>query len=498
MKKVISAVLGVSMAASLAVGLTGCTGGGSDKLVWICLGDKPADHDTVMAKANEIIKPELGLEIDIQYIDSASYNEKTKMKMASKDPYDLIFAGYVNNYNTAVENGALYDITDLMDNIQMSDGTVGKLTDVVKGYFLESAMVDGRIYGIPNVQVVSNPSTFSMKKSVADECGFDAEGLQKLAVANNGGASTKAYLDKVTAEFAKIKAKRPDLYVTNPGGLLGTTNVYESIAGGVAIRRDGTSTELVIAKQTEEGMASIDALHDWYKAGYIRTDIASKGNTISSKDEYNQYATWTTTWKPGQDAQFIEDFGEEPVYTFIAEPYVARNASLMTTISVGANSKHPEEAVKLIYMLHTNEELYNLICWGIEGVHYTKNADGSVTQIADSGYKDIGRNAWKYGNQFNALRQEGQAESVWADTEKMNDEAVKSPLIGFVPNTESIATELANISNIDAEYKARIEYGTAPRAEYWDEYCRKLDEAGIQKVKDELQKQVDEFLASKQ
>lgn len=496
MKRVISALLGVSILSTMAVGLAGCNGGGgsSDTLTWVCLGDKPADHDTVMAKVNELIEPELGMKLDIQYIDSASYTEKTKMKMASKEPFDLIYTGYVNEYQTAVNMGGLYDITELMDNIKMSDGTTVKMSDIIEDYYIESAMVNGKIYGIPNIQVISNPSDIEMEKPVADECGVDMEGLQEAALANVNYETCVAYMDKLTNEVAKIKEKRPDLYSVNPFDP-SASNIYEEILGGVGIRKDGSSDEIIILHETQEAQYGYDTMRKWYEAGYIRSDIASKGSTAATTEEKRQYGMTSGTWKPGQEVYFKNERGVDPVYAFNAEPYVGRKNALLTMISVGANTKHPEEAVKLIYMLNSDKELFNTLCWGLEGVHYTKNADGTVKEIEGSGYQQIGQNAWRYGNQFNGFVMEGQPADVWEQTEKMNDEARKSPALGFVPDTTAIDSEIANVANVKAEYKARVSYGTSPRSEYWDEYCQKLKDAGIEKIRDEIQKQYDAWKA---
>ena len=496
MKKIISALLGISVASTMAVGLTGCVGGSSNTLTWICLGEKPAAHDAVMEKVNEIVEPELGLKLDIQYIDSASFTEKTKMKMASGDAYDLVYTGYVNDYQTAVQMGGLYDITDMMDNIQMSDGTTVKMSDIIEDYYIKSAMVNGKIYGIPNIQVISNPGCIMMEKPVAEECGTDLETLQKLALATKDEETTKKYIDKMTEELANIHEKRPDLYAINPFNPA-NANIYEELLGGVGIRRDGTSSEVITLHDAPETVYGVDALRKWYESGYIRSDIASKGSTTTSTEEARQYAMSWTTWKPGQDIYYVNERGVEPSYAFTGEPYVSRRSALLTMISVGANSKHPEEAVKFIYMINSNKELYNLICWGIEGVNYTKNADGTATEIPGTGYDQVAQNAWRYGNQFNSWVMEGNEPDVWEQTAKMNDEALKSPALGFVPNTESINTEIANVANVNAEYLAKKGYGTSPRSEYWDEYCQKLKAAGINKIRDEIQKQYDEFLASK-
>ena len=152
----------------------------------------------------------------------------------------------------------------------------------------------------------------------------------------------------------------------------------------------------------------------------------------------------------------------------------------------------------MIKLLNTNKELYNIICWGIEGEHYIMHEDGTVSEIPDSGYNGVGSvNAWKYGNQFNSFVENGQPIDIWEQTEKMNNDADKSPMLGFVPDTSNIESEIANITNIEAEYKARKDYGTEDFDVWYGEFCEKLDAAGVDRVISEIQKQYDEWLAKK-
>lgn len=499
MKKVILATLAVSIVSTIAVGLTGCEmTDENDKLVWYCIGEKPIDHDMVMEEVNKIVEPELGLKLDIQYIDDASFTEKTKLMMSSNEEYDLVFTGYVNNYQAAVQMGGLLDITDMMENITMKDGTRVKMSDAVEEYFIDSARVDGRVYGIPNTQVVSNPNCLIMSKSIADATGFDYEKLHELGQNNNSYDTMVEYLDVFTEELAKIKAKEnTDLgykYTMKPYNP-GLYNIYEEIVGGISVKKDGTSDELVITQDTQEWKYTMDIIRKWYELGYIRNDMASAA-AMESSDSDLLYATRTSTWKPGAEIYYVNKYGEEPVSAFFGKPNVWRTGPLATMISVNARAAHPEEAVKMIYMLNSNKELFNLIAWGIEGKHYELNEDGTAKTLEGSGY-NIAANAWRYGNQFNGYVMEGQPADVWEQTKKMNDTAVKSPALGFVPDTSTISAEIANISAVEQEYKAYREYGVAPLGEWYDAYRKKLSDAGIEKVRNEIQKQYDEWKSDK-
>ena len=492
MKRIISAVLSVMIIASMAVGLTACGGSTSEggTLTWYMFGDKPQDHDLVMEKANEIIRAEIGMDLDIQYIDSASYEEKMKLKMASGEPYDLAFTGYINPYQKAVDMGGLYDITDILKK----EGFNNK---IMPQFYFDVATVKGRIYGIPNVQVVSNPLCIMMDKSLHDEIGADFPALQEAACNAKTYEDVEKFALMLDDLFEKVHKARPNLYVFNPDSDIIKNVRYEDLIGGVSILKDGSSKELVLLRDTKDAQLGMRKVREWYEKGYIRNDIASVGTALTSNEEARKVAIRTATWKPGNEDALRNKYGEDQVIAFIHLPYIYRDMPLKTMTSVGANSKHPKEAVKLLKLINTNKELYNLICWGIEGQHYTVNEDGRITVIPDSGYDKIGTNAWKYGNQFNSFVRDTQPIDVWEQTEEMNTTAVLSPMLGFVPDTDYIATELSNISTIESEYKAKKSFGTAAFEDYFDEKCKKEDDAGIKGVLEELQKQYDEFLASK-
>ena len=490
-RKIVSLLMIAAVSLSAAAGLSSCGCSKSDnKLVWYVFGDKPADHDMVMEKANEIIKAETGMELDMQYIDSASYEEKMKLKMASGEAYDLAFTGYINPYQKAVDMGGLYDITDLLKE-EGFDNTI------MPQFYFDVATVNDRIYGIPNIQVVSNPVCLMMDKSLHDEIGADFPALQKAACEAETYEDVEKYVLMLDDLFAKVHKARPDLYVFNPERDIVKCLRYEELVKGVSILKDGSTTKLELTRDIKDAQLGIKKLNEWYEKGYIRNDIASVGTALTSDEEARKVAVRVATWKPGQEDTVAKKYGEEQVTAWIDYPYVSRTQPLLTMTSVGGNSKHPKEAVKLLKLINTNKELFNLICWGIEGTHYTVNEDGRISVIPNTGYDKVGTNAWKYGNQFNSYVRETQPADVWEQTEEMNNTAKLSPMLGFVPNTDMIATDLANVTNIEDQYKAKASFGTAPPDSYLSQKTVDEDKAGINNIINEMQKQYDEFLASK-
>ena len=140
--------------------------------------------------------------------------------------------------------------------------------------------------------------------------------------------------------------------------------------------------------------------------------------------------------------------------------------------------------------MNTNVEAYNLLCYGIEGKHYTKVDDNHIRLDKNSGY--YFNAAWKFGNQFNAYLLEGQDDNVWEETKKLNDEAEKSKIIGFVFDTSNVQTELSQMATVVGEY-ANYDNGSVNWRDTFDEYKTRMMNAGAENVLKEVQRQLDEY-----
>ena len=145
-------------------------------------------------------------------------------------------------------------------------------------------------------------------------------------------------------------------------------------------------------------------------------------------------------------------------------------------------------------LLFADKALYNLLVFGIEGQDYNMVDETHLEQIADA-YQGT---AWMMGNQFNAILKVGQENGVWEETIEGNATAEVDALVGFVVDRTPVETELAAIRAISLEYGTILSYGlTADIQGTYEEMHAKIEAAGMQTVIDELQSQVDAFLAAK-
>ena len=154
--------------------------------------------------------------------------------------------------------------------------------------------------------------------------------------------------------------------------------------------------------------------------------------------------------------------------------------------------------------LYTNPEIYDLARLGIEGVHWEA--------VGDDQYKLLDKNS-DYGVDANC-------NWGWTNEELTRTEYVENPtslddsykqimdsygamithhvLDAFVFDPAPVSTEIAIISTLNDRYYTLLNMGMADDVDaVLEEFSRSLEEAGIQKVIDEMNRQVAEYIESK-
>lgn len=476
-KKLLSMLLAATMLGSLAgCGTTQNTKKGEvPTLTWLMIGSAQNDVASVLEKVNEITTEKIGAKIDLQFIDAGSYSEKMKMNMASGLDYDICFTGYVNNYGTAVEKGGLLDITEMLEKTP-------DLKASIPDYAWECVEQNGKIYAVPNQQIFATAYALVFRQDLLDKYGFDASSIN--------------HVEDIEPYLEQIKQNEPDYfpYRTNAGVTPWTVDVYDHVGSVLALPIGSTTADdLCFYYETEEFKQGIAKMHDWYQKGYIREDVLSVGDDTADYKN-GKYAVTNDVWKPGVDEDMKSYLNNLDVSVVpYQQPYMTRGKATATMHAIGRNSKHPELALKFIELLNTDLELYRLICHGIEGKHYNLNEENKVVYVKDSGY--CPNQSWAFGNTFNAYVPEGMDSDVWEQTKKVNDEARKSSLLGFVFDNKAVRTQITNITTVVDEYRQQFESGVSAPEEYYDEFIAKLKQAGQDKVMEEYKRQLTEYFA---
>ena len=474
MKKIIAFICAVCILSSL---FTACTeesrslvNSEAVDLLWYVPGDAQPDQESVMKEVNKILNEKIGVNLTIQFIPTTAYSERMKMIMASGSKYDLCFtSNWLNYYTQAVDNGALCDVTDFIDE---------DILEVVPADVIEGAKIKGRLYAVPNMQILAEPLAVWARKDLLEKYDFDLQSVE--------------HINDIEPFLKKVKQGESGIYpIRTKWGPTFWINKDWAQMQAVGLYFNYKTHQFKPNYDIPEYKDHVETFRRWYKEGYIRKDIASAGDDTTDSRQ-GRYAVEMSSYKPGQTAP-SEQTEYKYDYKVLFTLPMTETAGCGTMTGISVTSEHPEKAFELIKLMNTDKELYNLVCNGIEGKHYKLTEKGKIIPDPQSGYhpdKD-----WEFGCQFNAFIDEGTPDDVWEKTKELNASVPISPLSGFTYDDSETSVEITNLQAVMGEYRDYI--STKDYDDYLKKYKADMKEAGMDKVYADIEKQVKDFLDKK-
>ena len=440
-------------------------------VTWCVRGEEPEDHDLVMESLNEDLREKINVELNLQWIADGEYDDRMKLMINSGEDFDLCYtANWTNRFYDNVSKDAYLDVTDLLNEYGQD------ILAQVPEWAFDVAVVDGGLYGIPNYQIMTEQYCVSVQKEFLEKYNFDLSTVKEYS-------DLEPFLEQIRDNeegYYPVHHSTRDYLVKQE---------YEVIANGQVCLKIGTDdVELVLASEAKKEQQLF--FLDWYKRGFYREDMLTVTDD-SADQKAAKYVCLIQTYKPGVDAETSQKYGVEFVSQPMGKPYVSLSSGITAMTAINVNSKNPEAAMKLLNLMHADEEVFNKLLFGLEGVHYNKVGDNRVELIEGSKYYK-GGSAWMLANQCNAWLIPGQDDNVWEETDRMNNESNVSPIRGFTLNQEPIQSELAQLAAVSSEYN-NMELVAEDLDAFFEERDAKLDAAGQNKVLEEVQKQIDEW-----
>ena len=475
-------------------------------LTWWWPGNGPMpDTEMVNEAFNELLHTYEGMEhVSVVFKDTvgAEYAQALTLGVASEEPMDIVgTCALFCNYNQLVEDGILMDITSYLESYP-------DLVNEYPEWLWEYMAVGDGTYAVPSYQRASNMWYFVVRKDLMDKYG-DYDKMTKAFQDPN--ATSKDYL-LLCEEFLKAireGEKDDQLYIPNVANMKYLGGYYwDTISGRFAVT-PGTS-DLSYWTINEEYEAY------WREMARLYTEGLAYEEAIDlDKAEWAAgNPRWAFNFKSYMgdaetaSAYFTNAFGYEVTAIPMSTSYYVGRTWAAGGNAVSAFCEHPEDALNLLQLMATTEgkELYNMLVYGIEGVHYEKTGDNTIKTFdydgtqAGSGAR-YGTWKWEMGNAFNAYLNQGSVEGANEMELAINEnpDNVVSLLIGFVPDLTEIQSKLDQINAVDGEFYNGLRFGTsgAKFDEYFADYVEKLKVAGLDEVMENLQEQLDAFLASK-
>ena len=475
---------------------------------------KQANSDKVWAAFNEQLQQYVP-NTTVEFIDVSfdEYSEKFSQVLASGEGVDLAWTGWLINKPQNIADGNLMPLDDLL--AEYGQGIVDILGENVVEIHRNAD--DGKLYYLPSWQgLVGDRRGWLVVTEIAELAGDtwieDTEAaLNKWRNNYSGIEDFQAVLDQATKYLAAAKEAGKLGAGINTGRVFGWsmyngTRSNPGVGGSeIGIPFEDNTFTVIDGVASEHYKLYAKTMADWYKEGYIRSDIMSVDTSTLTMPKNGEITDTTYVFscdpyltEADQEAA-IADAGMDMTYLPIEE-----NAYLIlggdTSYAIPYCADEPERAMMVLNAIYSQPDLYNTLIYGIEGEDYTKNADGTITTsyvgaspTADDSY---GIQRWIIGSCKNALINNGTDPNYYADLEALEETARVNPFLNFTFDRTNVEGICASILNVYYEYGPQIDNGVA--GDNWEElynnYMAARKDAGIEELVTEFQNQLNAYI----
>jgi len=470
---------------------------------WYLEGSNVSDDTEVLAAANEYLGEKLNMTLEPIWGTWGDFDEGAKLSLQSGDDIDIYFtcSWTSNEYSAYAKDGYYVRLDDPENNLleKYAPNLLSEIPDtLVSGANVEGASGLG-IYAVPGYKDVANQYCYDVNVDMLEKYGFTVDDVKNRTFYEFGDiletikAGEGANFYPLLPEAAVLERCVDRVAAIDDNGLL--AYYFEPEDPSQPLAKYGN---VIMNKFSTEEFAKYAAqMREYYAAGYIDPEVANTqtANEVRTAHQLEaSYAIGCQSYAYGYEAQVSEERGITVEFVPCEPPYIDTVSSRGAMMAISTASKNPERAMMFLNLLNTDSYLMTLLNYGVEGVHYNLNDDGCVVFTDKRADYTPWRNGM--GNITILPPQEGEGVGYVDRFKEYYGASYQLPITGFTFDTDPVETEVAACVSIAGEYTTSIYMGSAPEG-MLEEMLERLDAAGMQKIVDEANAQLEAYLAGK-
>ena len=430
------------------------------------------DTQIVQDAINEIASERYGVTVTLQYIASGSWTDKINLLLTGSEVD--VFACYSTPLTTYVKNGQLLALDDY----------VAGASDAFKNIWTEEELqgttLNGHIYAIPNLRNFGNTRGLVIDESIAAEYGIEAG--QKLT------------MDEISEFLYKVHEEYPERYAIVPqtGMLMVSGWTWDGLgdAQNLGVLADcGQDTTVRNLLETDDFLDFCSYTRKWNEDGLMMPDVLSNSEAgkdmVQAQKAVSFFLNYAVDTTPGC------------IRTVVVDNWTVANSYAELCYGINSNSKVPDAAWTALQMFYTDEDICTLLVDGIEGTHYVKNEDGTVSypsQEAQYAYP-MASVAWMSIYSGHSLPLDANGASYFEDLIAFNEASAKSKAFGFSFDTSGVTDQYTACSNVMQKYYYALLCGAIDPESSIEQANAELEAAGLNDIIAAKQEQLDAYLA---
>ena len=536
-KRIISLILAALTLVCVFSSLAGCKPAGKgafkddpDKevtLKWALSMPEQSDYKEVLVAINEELAKHMP-NTKLELLLDGNMESKWALWMSGGVPIDIAEAGWVTDMLKEVPNDSYLPMNSLIDEYGPN---IKAEWEGVYADDYATAVYGDELYGIPLIQYhINDTVAVGIPSDLFEFLDFDAllaEGM------NNPKTTRRLYeiLDEyLTKAFASDKVDNSSI-----SSIICIKRLYESLAkrgyqflgktdSNICYDPYAAEAKIVDFHTTEEFKTFMEFAQKWYSKGYVSQDIftgGGPGNRAYVLDITMAYGHSEETDKTHKKEDFNKDMGPNGVmWTLIGidDPkhqyrgFVDQGG--MNCQSIPYTSENPARAMRFLDFLHTEaaRPLLNLITYGIEGKHWDRVDSSKGSNLLTpkfyaaqgSGSSPYGIPNWLVNNMFyiDVCYPVYSNDTIAYANKYFNElrqNAMKTPVYGLTFKRDAIENSLTQLSAMNRQFEVQVYSGAMEKdtEKTYNEMLAATERVGLKTVLEELQKQVDEYVAKK-
>lgn len=466
-------------------------------LVMYYIGDKPEDEALVLEKINDILKEKINATLTLKNMSLSDYSTKYALTLAGGENIDMIYTSTWAFYQSEANKGAFAEVTDEVLTNYMPL-TKEKQAEAAWG----QAKIGGKIYFIPGNMANVSMNAVLIRGDLREKYGLDEiESIDDLeeyydAIVNDPDSG-------VQFPYAASQNNAEGRYA-----MLFSENDFVRIEGAIAdyvtytYSEDFSVEDFVWLYGTDEYLEYAKKMKEWADKGFWSKSAIA--NATDTKDAFINGTSASYIWNLGTVGSVASQVESEhpewkpEIYDITPDAYRYFAAYTGDGVAVVGNSKNQDRAFMAIDLLKYDEELYNLVRHGIEGVHYEKTSDTTWMPAADMEKYPFG-NGFSWGlknSDFDLVREDQNAYQTEIG-QRWTENAVESPTAAFSFDDTNVKNELANLKGIYTQYIPLLDLGLVEDVEETlAEFQKQAEAAGIERILEEAKAQMTVYLES--
>ena len=245
--------------------------------------------------------------------------------------------------------------------------------------------------------------------------------------------------------------------------------------------------------ETEEYKNRLKQVRKWYLKGYMGDNILENTSTITEMIRNGEAFAESIKNKPGAKIQESLKCESEMEIVQFGHPAISYNSMAAFPWMITKNSISQELSMKLLNLFYSNEDIMNLLAYGIEGIDYVETEDGHIRAPGGKKGNPYYGGSWRLPNQFITKVWEGNPLNVWDQVKQYNEDALHSCEIGFNFNVFPVAQKYLKLQEIYDSYKPILESGLVNPENGLKQMLEELKQNGLDEVIAEKRRQFESW-----